>query len=249
MSLKTKLDVYPLENYTVVNAESVKKHKTPFEKLMGLKARCAEERCVNSVEGVLIVHLRRHPHILLLKQSAAAPTDGAGNRRIVAGSTTSGEATYRLPGGRCRRGESEEACLLRKLGRQLLGEEKNIGVNAEQSTSDSVVEVGRNRGLSKASMFFRVGDVLGKWYRPHFSPLMYPYIPPHISVDNVKEVRVVLLVQLESTVYFNLLESNTQLVAVPLFDLYDNANKYGPIIASLPTTVSRVLFNYCSGDY
>lgn len=32
---------------------------------------------------------------------------------------------------------------------------------------------------------------------------------------------------------------NYNLVAVPLFELYDNLNRYGPVIASIPAMLSR----------
>ena len=37
---------------------------------------------------------------------------------------------------------------------------------------------------------------------------------------------------------------NYKLVAAPLFELYDNASGYGPIISSLPQTLSRFNFIY-----
>ena len=35
---------------------------------------------------------------------------------------------------------------------------------------------------------------------------------------------------------------NLKLLAVPLFDLYDNAQRYGPAIASLPEVLSKISF-------
>jgi cleavage and polyadenylation specificity factor subunit 5 len=37
---------------------------------------------------------------------------------------------------------------------------------------------------------------------------------------------------------------NLKLLAVPIFDLYDNASQYGPIISSLPQTLGRFNFTY-----
>ncbi|CCW64092.1 unnamed protein product [Phytomonas sp. EM1] len=270
MSLKPKLDVYPVENYIQsstdheqktgtaggsnvwgrANAASPTKpprRKTPLEKLLSLKAHCQEESCVASVEAVLIAHLHRHPHILLLKQTIARNRDASGGRVLGVGGVY-----YRLPGGRCRRGEAEEAALLRKLGRHLLGEEKAKtdppGDAIHPATSETVVEVTAASPSAEAANFFRVGEVLARWYRPHFSPLMYPYIPSHISASDVKEVRTIFLVHMKPIGYFNL-APDMELVAVPLFDLYENTAKYGPVIASLPATLSRVLINYCSSEY
>lgn len=38
-------------------------------------------------------------------------------------------------------------------------------------------------------------------------------------------------------------------MAVPLFDLYDNSAKYGPVISALPSQLSRVLVEYCNVEY
>ncbi|CAC9495843.1 conserved hypothetical protein [Leishmania infantum JPCM5] len=271
MSLKAKLDVYPLENYTQTSVDVSNGHagvagnkvnlgagnSAPFrppsaiEKLLSLKKRCEEEPCVHSVEGVLLVHLHRHPHILLMKQINLRTHDADG-MRTVPPSNTNAEATYRLPGGRCRRGEAEESCLLRKLGRHLLNEAKAPAGAAEVASagnSDTVVDVGMTHNASKAGSCFRVGEVLATWYRPHFTPHMYPYVPAHIAAGSVREVRAIYLVHLEPTVYFSMVQEGVELVAAPLFDLYENASKYGPIIASLPALLSRVLINYCSTEY
>ena len=37
---------------------------------------------------------------------------------------------------------------------------------------------------------------------------------------------------------------NYKLVAAPVFELYDNAQGYGPVISSLPSTLSRFNFKY-----
>ena len=42
-----------------------------------------------------------------------------------------------------------------------------------------------------------------------------------------------------------LVPKNLKLLAVPLFELYDNAHRYGPVIASLPQLLARVKFIYC----
>lgn len=272
MSLKAKLDVYPLENYTqtAVDVSSGRgggaenevnigasgnsaayRPKSALEKLLTLKTRCEEEQCVHSVEGILLVHLHRHPHIVLMKQTSQRARDADGPRAVPP-SNTNAEVTYRLPGGRCRRGESEESCLLRKLGRHLLNEAKmptGAAEAASAAASDTVVDVTMTHNASKAGSYFRVGEVMATWYRPHFTPHMYPYVPAHIASGSVREVRTLFLVHLEPTVYFNMMQDGVELVAAPLFDLYENTSKYGPLVASLPVLLSRVLINYCSTEY
>lgn len=286
MSLHLKLDVYSLENYLVCpdpsaitdgqqhtlagnrNAQKgntlgnprldLKLMKTPREKLLTLRKRCADDERVESVEGVLLVHLHRHPHVLLLKQRLAYSTQDGHQRIIPTAASNASEFAYRLPGGRCRKGEKPEDCLLRKLSRQLLNAEKSPiqGPGAVAAAhSDTIVDVGASGasasssgvgGSTAGSSCFRVGEILGKWYRPHLNLLMYPYVPPHISADAVKEVRTVFLVHMERSIEFQVPHANVELVAVPLFDLYDNTGKYTPDIVSLPVVLSRVFINCCS---
>jgi cleavage and polyadenylation specificity factor subunit 5 len=106
-----------------------------------------------------------------------------------------------------------------------------------------------------------VEDSVGNWWRPNFEPPQYPYIPPHITKP--KEHKKLFLVQLQEkgmAFFFPLLAwifelfnkhnicsslalfavpKNYKLVAAPLFELYDNSQGYGPIISSLPQTMSR----------
>lgn len=218
--------------------------KTPLEKLMSLKARCRQEQCVYSVEGVLLVHVHNHPHVILLRHDSGKVLPQS---RVLPATNTNNFAVFRLPGGRCRKGEPEEMCLVRKLGRELLNEAKvpPLSRYAEKEGSDTVVEIGVPHGSTAASSSFRVGEALARWYRPHFDPFMYPYVPAHVAESDVREVRTIFLVHLPPQMLLTVSHHNTQLVAAPLFDLYDNAAKYGPIIASIPVLLSRVNINYC----
>ena len=38
--------------------------------------------------------------------------------------------------------------------------------------------------------------------------------------------------------------SNVKVVAIPLFELYDNSVKYGPQLASIPNVLSQYTFEY-----
>ncbi|RNF09450.1 hypothetical protein TraAM80_02161 [Trypanosoma rangeli] len=218
--------------------------KTPLEKLMSLKARCREEQCVHSVEGVLLVHDHDHPHVLLLRHNN---TKSLAQSRVLPATNVNNLAVFCLPGGRCRKGEPEEMCLLRKLGRDLLNEKKSSMTSraAENEQSETVVEVGASHNVAPSTSSFRVGEVLGRWYRPHFDPFMYPYVPAHVAESDVKEVRTVFLVHLPPQMLLTVAQRDMELVAAPLFDLYENAAKYGSLIASIPTLLSRVNINYC----
>jgi len=75
-----------------------------------------------------------------------------------------------LPGGRLRPGEGEIEGLKRKLRNKLAPKDPDLHVD------------------------FEVCEVLGMMYRPNFEPVVYPYLPPHVT--RPKELRRLYLVLL-----------------------------------------------------
>ena len=86
---------------------------------------------------------------------------------------------------------------------------------------------------------WEIGDCVGSFYKPHFEQQVYPYLPAHITKP--KEVTKLYVVRLPESCYFAV-PSNLKLLAVPLFELYDNVSRYGPLIAGLPLMMSRFQF-------
>eukprot|EP00092_Neocalanus_flemingeri_P004583 GFUD01004934.1.p2 GENE.GFUD01004934.1~~GFUD01004934.1.p2 ORF type:complete len:225 (+),score=64.55 GFUD01004934.1:85-759(+) len=127
-----------------------------------------------------------------------------------------GTTFFKLPGGELNPGEDEVEGL-KRLMTETLG-------RSDGSSTDWTIE-----------------DTIGNWWRPNFEPAQYPYIPPHITKP--KEHRKLFLVQLNEKAYFAV-PRNYKLVAAPLFELYDNAQGYGPIISSLPQALGRFNFIY-----
>jgi len=128
-----------------------------------------------------------------------------------------GSTFFKLPGGELHPGEDEVEGLKRLMSETL----------------------GRSEG--SAATDWTIEDTIGNWWRPNFEPAQYPYIPPHITKP--KEHRKLFLVQLQEKAYFAV-PRNYKLVAAPLFELYDNAQGYGPIISSLPQSLGRFNFIY-----
>ena len=96
-------------------------------------------------------------------------------------------------------------------------------------------------GLSAAAAYaipVATVDLASTWQRPNFDGLMYPYRPPHLTASDVKEHRSLFVMQLEREAVFRV-PDDFRLVAVPLFELYDNAQRYGNVVASVPHIVSR----------
>jgi len=90
---------------------------------------------------------------------------------------------------------------------------------------------------------WRIHDCVAQWWRPNFETFMYPFIPAHVT--RPKECKKMYLIQLpKKSMFFLLFEGqvlmlicvlemlsvpkNMKLLAVPLFELYDNTARYGP---------------------
>mmetsp|Transcript_36522 Transcript_36522/g.115198 ORF Transcript_36522/g.115198 Transcript_36522/m.115198 type:complete len:177 (-) Transcript_36522:62-592(-) len=123
-----------------------------------------------------------------------------------------GGSFWKLPGGRLQPAENEEEGLKRKLTNKLSPPEESVRTE------------------------WQVGECLGMWWRPNFETLMYPYMPPHITKP--KECKKIYLVPLPEKCYFSV-PKNFKLLAVPLFELYDNVQRFGPVIASIPHLLSK----------
>ncbi|WMV07493.1 hypothetical protein MTR67_000878 [Solanum verrucosum] len=106
-----------------------------------------------------------------------------------------GNTFCKLPGGRLKPGENEIEGLKRKLSSKLAA---NPPANQPN---------------------WKIGECVATWWRPNFETIMYPYCPPHITKP--KECKKLYLVHLSEREYFAV-PKNLKLLAVPLFELYDN---------------------------
>ncbi|XP_022891068.1 pre-mRNA cleavage factor Im 25 kDa subunit 2-like isoform X2 [Olea europaea var. sylvestris] len=106
-----------------------------------------------------------------------------------------GNTFCKLPGGRLKPGENEIEGLKRKLSSKL-------AANAPSLQPD-----------------WQIGECVAIWWRPNFETIMYPYCPPHITKP--KECKTLFMVHLSEREYFAV-PKNLKLLAVPLFELYDN---------------------------
>lgn len=88
---------------------------------------------------------------------------------------------------------------------------------------------------------WEIGDCIAQWWRPNFETFMYPYVPAHISKP--KECKKLYMVTLPEKMVLSV-PKNMKLLAIPLFELYDNSVRYGPQLAALPHLLSRYNFIY-----
>lgn len=80
------------------------------------------------------------------------------------------------------------------------------------------------------------------WYAIDFQRRYYPYVPAHITKP--KEELHVYTALLPNKFMFSV-PKNLQLVAVPLFELYNNSSTYGDVISAVPALLSRWHINFC----
>lgn len=168
------------------------------------------------MEGVLLVHEHNLPHVLLL-QLGKLCCYNEGNRQVTAaGPSASGVTFFKLPAGELEEGENDHDGMKRIVN--------NVLGRTDEVQTD-----------------WQVADVVSNWWRPNFEAPQYPYIPAHCT--RPKEHKRLFLIQLPEKALFSV-PRNYKLVAAPLFELFDNAAGYGPVISSLPQCLSRFDFVY-----
>ncbi|KAJ3283420.1 cleavage and polyadenylation specific factor 5 [Rhizoclosmatium globosum] len=130
---------------------------------------------------------------------------------------------FRLPGDYLKPGEDYVTGLKRALSEKLA---PPLDPNDPISTNTQHVD-------------WDVAELLGTWWRPHFDSYMYPYIPPHITKP--KEEKRIYVIQLPDKHLLSV-PKNLKLVAIPLFELHENAGRYGPQLSTLPNLLGRFQF-------
>ncbi|KAM0723858.1 hypothetical protein Q7P37_000848 [Cladosporium fusiforme] len=90
-----------------------------------------------------------------------------------------------------------------------------------------------------------VHSTLAQWYRPNYETFMYPYLPPHCT--RPKECKKIYLLQLPPSRVLSV-PKNMKLLAVPLFELYDNTQRYGPQLSAIPHYLSRFRWEFADEE-
>lgn len=84
-----------------------------------------------------------------------------------------------------------------------------------------------------------VGESISTWWRPHYESYMYPYIPAHIT--HPKEKKTLYIIHMPPNKVLSV-PKNMKLLAVPLFELYDNSARYGAQLSTIAQLLSRFEF-------
>jgi cleavage and polyadenylation specificity factor subunit 5 len=86
---------------------------------------------------------------------------------------------------------------------------------------------------------WEIGDCIAQWWRPNHETFLYPFLPPHVS--RPKELKKLYLIHLPKEKLLSV-PKNMKLLAVPLFELYDNTARYGPQLSAIPHYLSKYRF-------
>ncbi|WVR09417.1 hypothetical protein IAU60_006484 [Kwoniella sp. DSM 27419] len=246
---KNTLALHPLSGYSFVERESQpEEDHSVGTRLKRLEDQYKESGIRRSVEAIMLVEVHGFPHVLVLQVA---------------------NAFYKLPGGYLDPSETDSAGLVTRLNEQLgvpfsprsagmhdpplhgrvvdgnddpHGETngQKIGhTNGHDKPLTDEVKVlsgGENLWINTSGKDWQVEDCLSVWWRPNFDTFFYPYIPAHISQP--KECKKLYLVSLPQNKTFAV-PVNMKLHAIPIYEFYDNAARYGPQFAGIPYILSR----------
>ncbi|KAL2918038.1 hypothetical protein HK105_202452 [Polyrhizophydium stewartii] len=215
--------LFPLSNYSFGTKDpQADEDKTTDARLVRLQSEYETQGMRTTVEGVLVVHEHGHPHILMLqiansfyKLWVLPNLDRACCQQAALTPSTAVRMVL------CPR----RRLVFRPGGALRPGEDEIEGLKLR--INQKLAPIG---GDQTSQGDFEVGELLGVWWRPNFEQAMRP-----------KEVKKMYLVHLPETKVLTV-PMNMKLLAVPLFELYDNAGRYGSHLSVLPHLLSR--FNF-----
>ncbi|OEL27509.1 Pre-mRNA cleavage factor Im 25 kDa subunit 1 [Dichanthelium oligosanthes] len=133
-------------------------------------------------------------------------------------------SSFMLPGGRLRHGEEDIQGLKRKLSSKL-----------------SIVD--DNQADAEDEDDWQIGECIGMWWRSEFEAIPFPYMPPNFRAP--KECIKMFLIRLPMSRQF-IVPRNMKLLAVPLSQIHNNTQVYGPIISGIPSLLSKFSLNVIS---
>jgi cleavage and polyadenylation specificity factor subunit 5 len=101
------------------------------------------------------------------------------------------------------------------------------------------------KGKLSDSCEWKVGEVLGKFYRPEFDERLYPYLPSHVT--RPKEEVTLIQVVLPPRCVFGLREGTT-MSAIPVDEILRDPEAFPIQIRAIPNLISRfVMYSYVPG--
>ncbi|BGP52912.1 hypothetical protein JCM8202_003994 [Rhodotorula sphaerocarpa] len=209
-----KHTIYPLSNYTFATKEAQTEQEPTVLGRLNRLESDFKEHGMRTTVEGLLV-VHEHGHPHVLLLQVA-------------------NSFFKLPGDHLQPGEDET-----------LGLQQRMYLRLGPESGGAAGEAGDDRAMSGVGSGdindWTVGEPVGHFWRPNFETFMYPYMPAHLSEP--KERKTWYLIQMPERQTLTV-PKNMKLVALPLFELYDNAVRYGPQLASLPALLSRIEFQH-----
>ncbi|KAF7361383.1 Cleavage and polyadenylation specificity factor subunit 5 [Mycena sanguinolenta] len=239
--MSNTIALYPLSNFTFSTKEAQPEEDPSVSaRLQRLQNNYEDFGMRRTVEGILVVHDHGHPHILMLQIA---------------------NAFFKLPGDYLLPGEDEISGLKKRLDDRLAppassGLPSNVTDGAEWEIGDCLAQWWRpnfetfmvsERSMEQTfppSLSSRTPELLEQLMgntAARSSDAHYPFVPAHITKP--KECKKLFVVQMPEKKVLAV-PKNMKLLAIPLFELYDNAARYGPQLSAIPHLLSRYNFIY-----
>ncbi|THH28843.1 hypothetical protein EUX98_g5340 [Antrodiella citrinella] len=224
--MSNTIALYPLSNFTFSTKEAQPEEDPSVSaRLQRLQNNYEDFGMRRTVEGILVVHDHGHPHILMLQIANAFFKLLSTPHCILFFYVINKGTRIYSPGDYLKPGEDEIEGLKKRLDDRLAPPAESRQFNASHGVDNE----------------WEIGDCLAQWWRPNFETFMYPFIPAHITKP--KECKKLFLVQMPERKVLAV-PKNMKLLAIPLFELYDNAARYGPQLSAIPHLLSRYNFIY-----
>ncbi|KKK18746.1 cleavage and polyadenylation specific factor 5 [Aspergillus ochraceoroseus] len=212
--------LYPLSNYTFGTKETQpEEDPSVLARLKRLEEHYDEHGMRRTCEGILVCHEHNHPHVLMLQIANAFFKLYV--RPLAFGSLTVGNV-------------ENLSHMLDVAGREETDRFK-------KRLNERLAPVGSQFSGEGVNEDWEIGDTLAQWWRPNFETFMYPFLPGHVT--RPKECKKLYFIQLPKKKVLSV-PKNMKLLAVPLFELYDNTARYGPQLSAIPHLLSRYNFEF-----
>ncbi|POW19840.1 hypothetical protein PSHT_04213 [Puccinia striiformis] len=214
--MTSTITLYPLSNYTFSTKEAQpEEDPSVTSRLQRLQNNYEDFGMRRTVEGILVVHEHGHPHVLMLQIA---------------------NAFFKLPGDYLRPGKMTSK-VKERLDDRLAPPSGQFGAGLTSAQGQKDWEIGDFLWYVFDAIFLS----LQKLRLDSALYCQYPYVPAHITKP--KECKMLYLVQLPEKKVLSV-PKNMKLLAIPLFELYDNPQRYGPQLAAIPHVLSRFSFIY-----
>lgn len=209
-----------MSNYTFGTKETqLEEDQSVNARLKRLEDHYKQHGMRRTCEGILVCHEHNHPHVLMLQIA-----NTFFKLYVVQDSTHCKAVLTRSSPGDWLTADGEEIAGFKKILSERLSPAPGTQLAKEDADADWII-----------------GDTLAQWWRPNFEIQMYPFLPAHVS--RPKELKKVYHIRLPKKKVLSV-PKNMKLLAVPLFELYDNAARYGQQLSSIPHILSRYNFEF-----